>query len=85
MAQYVANQAQAIVAGGVAIGVVEPLEVVHVEHDERDRSSIAGCPGKFVRQLLVEMAAVAQSGQRVGTGLTVEFRIVLFECPPGLP
>src|SRR6185295_8933096 len=47
------------VAGGMAVGVVERLEVVEVEHRERDRVALALGTLELARELLVERAPVA--------------------------
>ncbi len=60
-----ADGGQELVPGGVPAGVVEPLQVVEVEDDERQRAAGAGRVGDLAGQLLLEGAVVAQAGQRV--------------------
>ena len=55
--------ADALVADRMAEPLVRVLEVVEVEHDEADAALV-----ERVREILLERAAVAQAGQRVGRG-----------------
>ncbi len=48
--------AQQLIAGGVAVGIVDGFEAVHIDGDQRDRL-IAGA-GNFGFQLCVERAVV---------------------------
>src|SRR2546430_1250510 len=48
--------------------VVDVLEVVEVEHDQRETSSVALRPEDLAPQRLVEMALVVELRQRVGLG-----------------
>ena len=58
--------AQEVVAGGVAAGVVDALEVVEVEHDQPERAAVvAHVVGELGREALGEAAAVERAGQRV--------------------
>ncbi|GAV33766.1 hypothetical protein ROTAS13_01423 [Roseomonas sp. TAS13] len=63
-AQRLADGAQAIVAGLVAIGVVEGLEVIDIDHQQRHPVVLPHRP----RQGLVEAAPVGEAGQPVGQG-----------------
>ena len=58
--------AQAGVPRQVAVVVVEVLEHVHIQQDERQRRSrpLGACP--FARQGVVEVAAVGNAGEAVG-------------------
>ena len=59
--------AQQVVAGGVAAGVVDGLEVVEVDHDQAERAAVvAEVVGQLGREALGEAAAVERAGQRVG-------------------
>ena len=60
----------------VAVGVVEFLEVVDVEHQHRQRQVVAARTVEFALQRLVEVTAVEQRGQAVGAGQAPQF---LFE------
>ena len=54
------------------VGVVVGLEVVEVEHRERDRVALALGALELARELLVEGAPVADAGQRVDAGQLLE-------------
>ena len=56
------------VAGRVAEAVVDALEVVDVEEAQRDEHVLVVCVRELALQPLVEMAVVAEPGQRVGEG-----------------
>ena len=56
------------VAGEVADAVVDRLEVVEVEDDQREVPVVAVRAGDLARKGLVEVAAVVQAGQRVEVG-----------------
>ena len=66
--EHVGDAAQHVVAGRVAKGVVVRLELVHVQHHQRERRPLAGGQGEVRLQRLEEAAAVLQSGQFVGRG-----------------
>ena len=53
-----------VVAGQVPVGVVDPLEVVEVEHDQAERRAVAN----GLLQVLAEGGVVEQPGQPVGLG-----------------
>ena len=57
---------QALVAGLVAVGVVDGLEVVEVEEDQRQRHAGAAHALQLARDVLVEGAVVAQARERIG-------------------
>ena len=57
---------QAAVAAAVAVQVVVGLEVVDVDHDQRDRLAVPGRVMPRALQRLVEAAAVGEQGQAVG-------------------
>ena len=62
-----------VVAGRVAVDVVDALEVVEVEHHERDRATgRSRRPTSSVPEPLVERAVVPEPGQRVGLRLALE-------------
>ena len=54
-----------LVPGGVAVAVVDPLEVVEIEHHERDRHVAALDELELPFALFVEGALVAQTGDDV--------------------
>ena len=51
---------------GVAVGVVDPLEVVDVQQQQRERLLVAIAAIEFVGQPLLEPAVVVQPGEAVG-------------------
>ena len=56
------------VAGEVADLVVDRLEVVEVEHDEREAAAVALRARHLPRERLVEVAPVVEAGERVEVG-----------------
>ena len=56
------------VAGEVADAVVDRLEVVEVEDEQREPPVVALRAGDLARERLVEVAAVVQAGERVEVG-----------------
>jgi hypothetical protein len=68
--QPVRDDAQQLVAGGVAVAVVDRLEPVEVEHEDGEvlaRRVVVGCG--HLLQALGEQVAVGQAGERVVVGL----------------
>ena len=61
--------AQHAVAGRMALVVVQPLEVVEVEEDERQPAAGGVRAEERTVDVLLEGAVVAELGQRVGPGL----------------
>src|SRR5206468_3640260 len=61
-------RAQGQVAAGVAVGVVELLEVVDVDHRHREAAVLAAGEGDLALELLVEHGAVEQAGEAVAGG-----------------
>ena len=70
------------VAGGVALAVVDRLEVVEVEHGERERPARARRLGQLRLQALVEPAAVERAGERVDAREQRELVAVVLELAP---
>ena len=64
-AHGVRDELDVLVAGLVAEGVVDDLEVVQVEQDQRERRGSAPQTGDGASQVLLEGSVVAQSGQRI--------------------
>ena len=60
------DPAQHLVAGRVAETVVDPLELVDVEEDARQRMLVAARLADFHRAAVLEVAAVLHAGERVG-------------------
>ena len=73
-AEDVGDLVQELVADAVAVDVVHLLEVVEVEHHERDRVVRGGRPQELLAQAVVERAVVVEAGERVGLGLVLEAR-----------
>ena len=60
--------AQHVVAGVVAVAVVDRLEEVDVEHHHRQRLAAHGILLGQRRQMALHVAAIVQAGQRIGDG-----------------
>ena len=67
-----ADLAQQLVADGVAPGVVDLLEVVHVDHRDQHARSLALQPAGGLRETVFQQLAVGQAGQRIAERLVVE-------------
>jgi hypothetical protein len=63
--QRVRQRTQRVVADGVAMRVVDSLEVVNVERDHRDGISRASGPLELLVEALLEGTMVEQAGQRI--------------------
>ena len=88
--QHRAHAQQHLVARGVAAGVVDRLEVVEVDHHERQvegarvvalllRDVAPAHEVRVLRDVLEEEAAVAQAGQRVGEARLRQLQVQLLE------
>ncbi len=75
---------EALVAGLVAVGVVEALEVVDVAEDEREGRLVAGAPAPLLAQRGVETPAVGDLGERVESGDALEVAVAVLQLAPGL-
>ena len=79
-AQLVADQLrhrrQHLVAGGMAIGVVDRLEVVEVEGDATEGAAVPAGEGDELARFVLEGAAARDPGQRVGRGETPQLQLV---------
>ena len=71
-AQALGEEAQQLVADGVAVDVVDVLEVVDVQHEHRQRPVRAARLLQRLQQPLVEDAVVEEARERVGAGLMLE-------------
>ena len=83
------DRGQHRVAGGVAVGVVDVLEVVDVEQEQRPNSVrvIAGRDRRRRRQrahVLEEVAAVVQAGERIAHALLLEFAVLFVQLRVGM-
>ena len=67
-----ASELEHLVALAVAADVVDALEVVDVEHQQRDRVVRAAGAVQLRAQALVEVAVVVEAGQRVGVREVLE-------------
>ncbi|MNS69235.1 hypothetical protein D3C72_1025410 [compost metagenome] len=66
--QHAGDALQHLIPEQVAVGVVELLEVVHVEQDQAGAVAVARAALELGGQLLLEVAAVVDLGQAVGHG-----------------
>ena len=66
LAEQPAHLAQHLVAGEMAVLVVDALEVIHVEREHRKRLAPAHRARHFTRRKLVEPAPVETSAERIG-------------------
>ena len=65
------------VAAGVAVAVVDLLEVIEVEQEEGEREVVAAGDGDLAGGGERESAAVEQAGEDVGAGLQLELQLHL--------
>ncbi|HEX8989484.1 MAG TPA: hypothetical protein VF816_16115 [Rhodocyclaceae bacterium] len=56
---------QASIAERMPVAVVDLLEMIDVDHDERQRQPLPARPGQFALQLVVEVGAVEDAGEAV--------------------
>src|SRR4051812_31469403 len=70
--EALADLEQDLVAGGVAEAVVDRLEVVEVDEDDRQADVVAAGAGDAVAHALGEQRAVREAGDRVVEGLMGE-------------
>ena len=64
-----------LVADGVAVGVVDALEVVEVDEEQGDRAGTAAVAGERPLEVVAEEDAVGEPGQRVVQGVVDELRL----------
>jgi hypothetical protein len=72
MKQSFGDQAEGLVAGGMAEGVVVALEVINVEHHDRQSAAAAEGTVDFAFERFLHVSAVEESGERVAGGLKPE-------------
>jgi len=70
--QNMRNGTQAVVAGRVSILVVECLEMIEVDHQERQAGALAIGASPFLEQALVEAAAIGEAGEPVNSRQRLE-------------
>ena len=73
-AEDVGDLVQQLVAHAVPVDVVHLLEVVEVEHHDRDGVVCRRRPQERLAQAVVERAVVVEAGESVGLGLVLETR-----------
>src|SRR5439155_8932896 len=71
-AQSLGEETEQLVADGVAVDVVDVLEVVDVEHQHREGPVGAARLLQRLEEPLVEDAVVEEPRQRVGAGMVLE-------------
>ena len=64
--------AEHLVADAMAVDVVDLLEIVDVQHQQRHGVPVAARTGQLRAHVLVEIAMVVEPGQRIGLGLPLE-------------
>ena len=57
-----------MISGQVTVAVVESLEVIQIEHEQRQRALVALRAADFTGQLVVELAVVREPGERIRDG-----------------
>ena len=75
--QQLGDLDQAVIAGRVAILVVVMLEMVDIGHQHRKRLARVRIGAPVVARLDIEMASVADAGQRIGAGQLFELGVGL--------
>ena len=71
-----ADTSQDLVSDVVSVGVVDLLEVVEVEEDDRELVALLLRRAQLVVEDLTEEAAVVEPGEGIGRGLVVEARVL---------
>ena len=74
---------QAAVARAVAALVVDPLEVIEIDHREGQRRAVPSGDHPLALELLLEPTVVAEAGQRVAQGLGPGPVVGVLEDDPG--
>ena len=80
------DRRQELVAGHVPEAVVDALETVHIDEDQRVRLAVQGRPPQCLIQPLHQHAAVRQAGEAVVEGVMVQFvleGLALGDVPEG--
>ena len=70
------DRLQHVVTGEVAVGIVYPLEMVDIEHDEREIPAVALGPPHLAFQGLEKVALVVDLGESVDSGEPVDLFVV---------
>ncbi len=79
MAQRARRPAQALVADQVAVAVVDQLEVVQVDHQQRQRPAVLPRLSQQRLEPVAEVAAVVQSGQRIALAGFAQARVCILQ------
>src|SRR3546814_2655834 len=77
LAQHRRHAAQDIVAGRVPAHVVDGLETVEVDHDQRRRPLSRALPLQHALRVLLPLAAVVQAGQWIGAAELVQAPVLV--------
>ncbi len=72
---------EAVVAGRVAVGVVECLEVVDVDHYQSERQPLTRRPTMLPCEILVEVAAVGDFGEGIEERQALEHSVGRGQLP----
>ena len=63
----IGNAAQTLIAGFMAEGIIVVLKVIHVSHDDGQRSALPQAAVPFAVERFVEFSPVGQARERVGS------------------
>ena len=77
LAERGGDAGEQLVAGGVAVEVVDGLEAVEVDHRERGALAVARAALDLALELLLEAAAVGEARERVVLGLVAQLLLQL--------
>ena len=80
--QFVGHRENRLIAGVVAVLVVDPLEIVDVGHDRAERRALLGAAA-WLQRLLEKAAAVEHAGERIRHGKTDQFALHVAEALGG--
>ena len=83
-AQHLGHAPQAFVAQGVAVGVVDRLEMIDVHQEHRQRPFGADGAADLLLEKPLEMPAIAEPGQGVGLALVQQLAIQSLQTDLGL-
>ena len=64
------DSAQQLIADGVAQGVVDVLEAVEIEQQDRNHAALAASTGQLLAEPIVQQGAVGQAGEPIVQGQT---------------
>src|SRR5438067_7072701 len=63
----------------MAVIIVKTLEVIHVDHKQRDRPAYRGTREPFISELFIETAPVGEARQTIALRQAVEAAVLLFQ------